>query len=98
MAREGTRSQTGHSKPRVIEQISTDPVIKRKPAARKKKAPAVKGAKPTGVKKPTAKKPATMKTTTKKEPGAAAKVCFLSSAANTSTPAPRCAASCREGG
>lgn len=66
MAREGTRSQTGNSKPRVFAVVDTEPTIKRtvKPAA-KKEAPATKtetkGAKPTGV--------------TKKKAPAAKKVC-----------------------
>ena len=54
MAREGTRSQTGNSKPRVFEPIDTAPAIKRttKPKAPKKTdAAAPKGAKPTGVTK-----------------------------------------------
>ncbi|KAG7128440.1 hypothetical protein HYQ45_011921 [Verticillium longisporum] len=63
MAREGTRSQTGHSKPRIFETVDTAPVTQRKktttkPAVKKAPvAPAVKGAKPTGVtKKKTAPK------------------------------------------
>jgi hypothetical protein len=60
MAREGTRSQTGHSAPRVFHQIDTAPAVVRKkstkPKAKKPAAP-VKGSKPTGVaKKPAAKK------------------------------------------
>ncbi len=53
MAREGTRSQTGNSKPRVFQPIDTAPAIKRttKPKAPKKTAAAPKGAKPTGVTK-----------------------------------------------
>lgn len=52
MAREGTRSQTGNSKPRVIPVVDTAPAIKRttKPKTTKKKTEA-KGAKPTGVTK-----------------------------------------------
>jgi hypothetical protein len=52
MAREGTRSATGSSKPRVFQQVDTAPTIKRKPATKKA------GAKPTGV---TKKTPATKK-------------------------------------
>lgn len=48
MAREGTRSATGSSKPRVFQQVDTAPTIKRKPAAKKA------GVKPTGVTKKTA--------------------------------------------
>lgn len=48
MAREGTRSATGSSKPRVFQQVDTAPAIKRKPAAKKA------GAKPTGVTKKSA--------------------------------------------
>ncbi len=53
MAREGTRSATGNSKPRVFQPIDTAPAIKRttKPKAPKKTAAAPKGAKPTGVTK-----------------------------------------------
>lgn len=49
MAREGTRSSTGNSKPRVFETVDTAPAISRKPRAKTttKKA----GAKPTGVTK-----------------------------------------------
>ncbi|KAM0276057.1 hypothetical protein ACHAQH_007143 [Verticillium albo-atrum] len=63
MAREGTRSQTGHSKPRIFETVDTAPVTQRKkttttkPAAKKATAaPATKGSKPTGVTKKTAPK------------------------------------------
>ncbi|RKU49270.1 hypothetical protein DL546_009709 [Coniochaeta pulveracea] len=47
MAREGTRSQTGHSKPRVFATVDTEPAVKRttKPKTVKKSATA---AKPTG--------------------------------------------------
>ncbi|KAJ0119558.1 hypothetical protein J7T55_013761 [Diaporthe amygdali] len=48
MAREGTRSATGSSRPRVFQQVDTAPTIKRKPATKKA------GAKPTGVTKKTA--------------------------------------------
>lgn len=48
MAREGTRSATGSSKPRIFQQVDTAPTIKRKPATKKA------GAKPTGVTKKTA--------------------------------------------
>lgn len=69
MVREGTRSQTGNSKPRVLPVVDTAPAIKRttKPrtAAAKKKTEA-KGAKPTGVTK--------KKAAPKKENGAAKKV------------------------
>ncbi|KAM0816899.1 hypothetical protein AB5N19_02701 [Seiridium cardinale] len=68
MAREGTRSATGNSKPRVFETVDTQPAIKRttKPKATTTKdttATKVKGAKPAGV---------TKKTPAKKE-GAGAK-------------------------
>lgn len=73
MVREGTRSQTGHSKPRVFAQVDTEPTIKRttkpKTAVVKKVEPTkpeAKGAKPTGV---------TKKTAAKKGTGAAKKVC-----------------------
>ena len=65
MAREGTRSQTGHSKPRVFATVDTAPAITRKKTTKTKKAPAVKGAKPTGV---------TKKRAPKKEPTTATKV------------------------
>ncbi|EGY14233.1 uncharacterized protein VDAG_05397 [Verticillium dahliae VdLs.17] len=71
MAREGTRSQTGHSKPRIFETVDTAPVTQRKktttkPAVKKAPvAPAVKGAKPTGV---------TKKKTAPKKDGPVAKV------------------------
>ncbi|POS72750.1 hypothetical protein DHEL01_v208859 [Diaporthe helianthi] len=48
MAREGTRSATGSSRPRVFQQVDTAPTIKRKPATKKA------GVKPTGVTKKTA--------------------------------------------
>lgn len=55
MAREGTRSQTGNSKPRVFATVDTEPAVKRttKPKTVKKTAPAAKPtvAKPTGVTK-----------------------------------------------
>jgi len=61
MAREGTRSQTGHSKPRVFPIVDTAPAVKRttKPKTTKKVAApkaAAKGAKPTGVTKKKAPK------------------------------------------
>ncbi|KAK4107995.1 hypothetical protein N656DRAFT_772209 [Canariomyces notabilis] len=70
MAREGTRSQTGNSKPRVFPVIDTAPAVKRttKPKAAKKKATSkteAKGAKPAGV---------TKKQAPAKESGAAKKV------------------------
>ena len=59
MAREGTRSQTGNSKPRIFPAIDTAPTVKRttKPKSAKKAAPkpAATGVKPEGV---TKKKPA----------------------------------------
>ncbi|KAI8965123.1 hypothetical protein F5Y11DRAFT_36739 [Daldinia sp. FL1419] len=59
MPREGTRSATGNSKPRVFQTVDTAPAIKRttKPRVKKspttitKPAPKVKAAKPTGVTK-----------------------------------------------
>jgi len=72
MAREGTRLQTGHSKPRVITVPDTAPVIKRAPKVKPKKPAATgktgatKGAKTTGVTK--------KKAPVKKE-GTAKKVC-----------------------
>ncbi|KAM0331346.1 hypothetical protein ACHAQA_003018 [Verticillium albo-atrum] len=58
MVREGTRSQTGNSKPRVFDTVDTAPVTQRKkttatkPAPKKVvAAPAAKGSKPTGVTK-----------------------------------------------
>ncbi|KAI8631242.1 hypothetical protein F5Y19DRAFT_25205 [Xylariaceae sp. FL1651] len=54
MPREGTRSATGNSRPRVFETIDTAPAIKRtnKPKAKKPVAePKVKAMKPTGVTK-----------------------------------------------
>lgn len=60
MAREGTRSQTGHSKPRVFSVVDTAPAVKRttKPKTTKAAAPkaTAKGAKPTGVTKKKAPK------------------------------------------
>jgi hypothetical protein len=69
-----TRSQTGHSKPRVVPVVDTAPTIKRttkpKVPAVKKKAAApkteAKGAKPTGV---------TKKKAPKKEDAVVKKVC-----------------------
>lgn len=48
MAREGTRSATGNSKPRVFDTPDTAPVIARKP---KSKTTTTKSAKPVGVTK-----------------------------------------------
>lgn len=62
MPREGTRSQTGNSKPRVFPVVDTAPAVKRttkpKPAAAEepKAAAPAKGAKPTGVTKKAAPK------------------------------------------
>lgn len=61
MPREGTRSQTGNSKPRVFPVVDTAPAVKRttkpKPAAAEEpKAAPAKGAKPTGVTKKAAPK------------------------------------------
>jgi hypothetical protein len=64
MAREGTRSQTGHATPRVFHHVDTAPVVVRKKPTKAKKpaaaAPPAKASKPTGVtkKKAPAKKPA----------------------------------------
>jgi len=68
MPREGTRSATGNSKPRIFPTVDTAPAITRKKTtkAKTKKVPAVKGAKPTGVTK--------KKAVTKKEPTTATKV------------------------
>jgi hypothetical protein len=60
MAREGTRSQTGHSKPRVFTNVETGPTIKRtKPAASRKTKAVPRAGKPVGVTKKAApaKKP-----------------------------------------
>ena len=69
MAREGTRSQTGHAAPRVFQQVDTAPAIKRTTTA--KKTPptttTTKAAKPAGVTK--------KKAPAKKEPTVAQKVC-----------------------
>ncbi|KDN66190.1 hypothetical protein CSUB01_11494 [Colletotrichum sublineola] len=78
MAREGTRSQTGNSKPRVFPVVDTAPVRKQNtaaPATAKKpktttSSAASKAAKPVGV---TKKKAAA----TKKGPSVATKVCLL---------------------
>ncbi|KAK6957110.1 hypothetical protein Daesc_002395 [Daldinia eschscholtzii] len=59
MPREGTRSATGNSKPRVFQTVDTAPAIKRTTKPRVKKSPTtgtkpgpkVKAAKPTGVTK-----------------------------------------------
>jgi hypothetical protein len=71
MAREGTRSATGHSKPRVFPTVDTAPTIKRttKTKAPKKKAAAPKAAKPAGVTK--------KKAAPKKESTVAKKVRFI---------------------
>jgi len=71
MAREGTRSATGNSKPRVFPIVDTEPAVKRtnKPKVVKKVAepkPAARAAKPTGVTK--------KKAAPKKETGVAKKV------------------------
>ncbi|KAI1177109.1 hypothetical protein F4777DRAFT_543799 [Nemania sp. FL0916] len=61
MPREGTRSATGNSRPRVFQTVDTAPAIKRttKPRAKKTSAePVVKPVKPAGV---TKKKPASKK-------------------------------------
>lgn len=50
MAREGTRSSTGHAAPRQFATVDTAPAIKRKPATKKA------GTKPTGVTKKVAPK------------------------------------------
>ncbi|KUI56107.1 hypothetical protein VM1G_09045 [Cytospora mali] len=50
MAREGTRSSTGHAAPRQFQTVDTAPAIKRKPATKKA------GSKPTGVTKKVAPK------------------------------------------
>lgn len=62
MAREGTRSSTGHSAPRQFQTVDTAPAIKRKATIKK----AGVGAKPTGV---------TKKVAPKKENGTVKKVC-----------------------
>ena len=57
MAREGTRSATGNSKPRVFQTVDTEPAIKRATKTKKTSsddgtvAAKVKGLKPTGVTK-----------------------------------------------
>lgn len=63
MAREGTRSSTGNSKPRVFQPVDTAPAITRKPRA--KTTTETTGAKPAGV---------TKKTGPKKESGVVKKV------------------------
>lgn len=68
MPREGTRSATGNSRPRVFQAVDTAPAIKRttKPKAKKPAAePAVKPAKPAGI---------TKKKVAPKKDGAIAKV------------------------
>ncbi|KAF3068453.1 uncharacterized protein F4817DRAFT_34243 [Daldinia loculata] len=74
MPREGTRSATGNSKPRVFQTVDTAPAIKRTTKSRVKKSPTastkpgpkVKAAKPTGVTK--------KKSTAPKKDGVATKV------------------------
>ncbi|KAI0846439.1 hypothetical protein F5Y00DRAFT_145637 [Daldinia vernicosa] len=74
MPREGTRSATGNSKPRVFQTVDTAPAIKRttkprvkrSPTASTKPVPKVKAAKPTGVTK--------KKSTAPKKDGVATKV------------------------
>lgn len=61
MAREGTRSSTGHAAPRQFATVDTAPTIKRKPATKKA------GSKPTGVTKQVAPK---------KENNVVKKVCY----------------------
>ncbi|KAK8859662.1 hypothetical protein PGQ11_010396 [Apiospora arundinis] len=60
MAREGTRSATGNSKPRVFETVDTAPAIKRTTKPKTVKKPVAEStapaAKPAGVKKTPAKK------------------------------------------
>lgn len=69
MAREGTRSATGNSKPRVFQVVDTAPAVKRTTKPKKDAAKSeAKGAKPTGV---TKKKAAPKKET------AAKKVCLF---------------------
>ncbi|KAI2472864.1 hypothetical protein F4781DRAFT_427957 [Annulohypoxylon bovei var. microspora] len=78
MPREGTRSATGNSKPRVFQTVDTAPAIKRSTKTKVKKAPVaatkpvakVKAAKPTGVTKKKAAAP--------KKEGVATKACLLS--------------------
>lgn len=76
MAREGTRSQTGNSKPRLFPVVDTAPVRKQNTTttttAKKPKttSTAAKAAKPVGVTKKKA-------TTAKKGPSVATKVCSL---------------------
>jgi len=70
MAREGTRSQTGHSKPRVFPVVDTAPATTRKrttkPKTKKKATTTTKAAKPAGVTK--------KKAPVKKKEGVAKKV------------------------
>ena len=89
MPREGTRSQTGHSKPRVFPVVDTSPAVKRatKPKMTKAATPktAAAGSKPTGV---------TKKKAPKKESDVAKKVCpepsrFASSLAASRSPLTR---------
>jgi len=83
MPREGTRSSTGNSKPRVFPVVDTQPAIKRTAKPKKTAEPkpaaaaassAVKGAKPTGVTKK--KAPKKESTVAKKVKGVAKKVRF----------------------
>ena len=53
MAREGTRSQTGHATPRVFAPVDTTPVIKRKKSPKTKTTKVPIAAKPVGVTKKT---------------------------------------------
>lgn len=100
MPREGTRSATGNSKPRVFQTVDTAPAIKRTTKPRAKKSPTdtaapataaakpaakVKAAKPTGVTKKKAAAP--------KKEGVATKVChylFQSTAFGMSSTLPVC--------
>lgn len=66
MAREGTRSQTGNSKPRIFPIVDTAPTVKRAAKPKAKKAAPKASAKPTGV---------TKKKAPKKESSVAKKVC-----------------------
>lgn len=81
MAREGTRSATGNSKPRVFQQVDTAPTIKR---SRQPKTAGLLGGK-TGKTTGTTTAPGAgviapkKKTTTAKKPGVVAKVRFFPS-------------------
>ncbi|TDZ54056.1 hypothetical protein CTRI78_v006560 [Colletotrichum trifolii] len=79
MAREGTRSQTGNSKPRVFPVVDTAPVRKTNTTASKPKTTstaAAKGAKPVGITKKKAAK-------AKKEPTVATKAKAVGKKAET---------------